>query len=94
MKSLLQHREENIKVFLLERTNYNKFLVISLKYTGITSTNGQFSQVAIHFHPSHPQRNMINDSFCALAGILLTNLKHYFNDSIEKKVSFWLFIVT
>ena len=33
---LLQLREENIKVFLLGRMNYNKFLASSLKYTGTT----------------------------------------------------------
>ena len=31
---LLHLREENIKVFLQERTNNNQFLVTSLKYTG------------------------------------------------------------
>ena len=36
MKLLLEHREENIKVFLLGRTNYNQFLATSLKYTGRT----------------------------------------------------------
>ena len=48
----------------------------------------QFFQVAIHFHPSHPQPNIINTSFCTLVGLLLTTLNHYFNDSIEKKVFF------
>ena len=33
MKLLLEHREENIKGFLQERTNYNQFLTTSLKYT-------------------------------------------------------------
>ena len=36
MKLLLQRREENIKVFLLGRTNYDQFLATSLKYTGGT----------------------------------------------------------
>ena len=36
MKLLLQHREENIKVFLPGRTNYNQFSATSLKYTGRT----------------------------------------------------------
>ena len=28
---------------------------------------GQIFQVAIHFHPSHPQPKIINTSFCALS---------------------------
>ena len=38
---------------------------------------GQFFQVAIHFHPSHPQPKVDETSFCALVGLLLTKLKHY-----------------
>ena len=40
-------------------------------------------QVAIHFHPSHPQLDIINSSFCALVGLLLTKFYDYFNNSIE-----------
>ena len=83
LKLLLQHQEENNKVFLLGRTNCGQFLATSPKYTRITQKVGQFCQVAIHFHPSHPQPNIINTSFCALVGSLLTKLNHYFNDSIE-----------
>ena len=83
MKLLLQHREENINVFLLRRTNQNQFVATSLKYTGRTWKNWPTFQVKIHFHPSHPQPNIINSSFCALVGLLLTKLKHYFNYSIE-----------
>ena len=36
MKLFLQHWEENIKVFLLGRTNHNQVLATSLKYTGRT----------------------------------------------------------
>ena len=76
MKLPLPHREENIK------TNHSRFLATSLKFTG------QCFQAAIHFHPSHPQPNIINISFCALVGLLLTKLNHYFNDSIETNTSF------
>ena len=36
MKSVLQHRVENIKSFLLGRANYNTFLATCLQYTGKT----------------------------------------------------------
>ena len=49
--------------------------------------------VAIHFHPSHLQPNIINTSFCAQVGLLLTKLNHYFNDSIDTNV-FRLFTLT
>lgn len=35
-----------------------------------------------HFHPYHPQPKIISSSFCALVGLLLTELKHYLNDKI------------
>ena len=36
MKLLIQHWEENTKVFLSEEQNYSYFLVTFLKYTGTT----------------------------------------------------------
>ena len=53
-----------------------------------------FFQVAIHFHPSHPQQKIINSSFCALLGLLLTKLNYYFDDSTDANMFFWLFKVT
>ena len=44
---------------------------------------GQLFQVAIRFHPSHPQAKMIDTSFCALVGLFLTKLNHYFNVFID-----------
>ena len=44
---------------------------------------GQFFQIVIHFHPIHPQPNKTKTSFCALVGLLLTELNHYYNDSID-----------
>ena len=82
MKLLLEHREENIKGFLQGRTNYDQFLATSLKYTRRT----KFFQVAIHFHPSHPQPNIIYTSFCALVGLLLTKLNHYFKNSTDSNM--------
>ena len=55
---------------------------------------GQFFQVAIHFHPSHPQPNIIDNSFCALVGLLITKLNHYFNDSTETNTFFGYSSVT
>ena len=49
---------------------------------------GQFFQVAINFHPSHPQPKIINTSFCALLGLLSTKLNHYFDDSIDSHMFF------
>ena len=91
MKSVLQHRVENIKGFLLGRANSNTFLPTFLQYTGRSCRGGgggQFFQVAIRFHPSHLQPNIINSSFCALEGLLLTKLNHYFDDSIEANTFF------
>ena len=82
---LLQHREENIKFFLLGRLNHNQCLATSLKCTEKTGKNNQFFQATIHFHPSHPQPNIIKRRFCALVGLLLTKQKHYLNDTIEIK---------
>ena len=73
---LLQHREENIQAFLRGRTNYNQLLSTSLKGTREElEKGGQLFQAAIRFHPSHLQPNIINTSFCALVGLLLTKLK-------------------
>ena len=36
----------------------------------------------------------LNSSFCALVGLLLINLNHYFNYSIEINTFFWLRTVT
>ena len=68
MKLLLEHREGNIKDFYPGKNKllYKQFLMTSLQYTG------QFFQVAIHFDLSHPQQKIINTSFCALLGSLLT----------------------
>ena len=70
MKLLLQHREENIKVFLQGRKNYNQFLATSPKYKGRTWKSWPIFQVAIHLHPSHPQLSIVNSSFCAIVGLL------------------------
>ena len=51
---------------------------------------GQLFQVAIRFHPCHPQAKMIDTSFCALVGLFLTKLNHYFNVSIRCKADFFL----
>ena len=89
MKFLLELREGNIKGFVRGRKNYKQFLTTSLQYTGGTlKKSGQFSQVAIHFHPSHPQPKIINIFFCALLGFLLTKLNHYFDDSIDSNMFF------
>ena len=89
MKLLLQHREENIKVFLQGRTNYNQLLATSLKGTQEELEKvGQFFQVTIHFNPSHPQLNIINISYFALVGLLLTKLNHCFDDSQFKQIRF------
>ena len=46
-----------------------------------------------HFHPSDLQLKMIDTSFCAPVGLLLTNLNHFFNVSIDtNKVVFFLAI--
>ena len=87
MTLLLQHREENIVVFLRERTSYNQLLATSLKV-------GQLFQVAIHFHPNHQQPNKINSSFCALVGLLLTKVNYYFNVFIETDTFWGSFMVT
>ena len=39
------------------------------------------------------QLNMIYASLCALLGLLLAKLKHYFNIFIHTNMSFWLFKV-
>ena len=89
---LLQFREENIKICLLERTNY-QFLATSLNTQEELEKVGQIFQVAIHFHPSQSQLSIITGSFCALVGLLLTKHNHYVNDSIESNTFFWLFEV-
>ena len=64
IKLLFQHREENTKVFLLELKNYNQFLVTFLKTHTHSQEElekiGEFFQVAIQFHPSHLQPNIVN----------------------------------
>ena len=71
-----------MKVFLQGRTNHNKF------FSAFSKIHRENLKVAIHFHPSHPQPNIMNSSFCALVGLLLTKLNHYFNDSIETNMFF------
>ena len=71
-----------MKVFLLGRTNHNKF------FSPFSKIHRKNLKVAIHFHPSHPQPNIMNSSFCVLVGLLLTKLNHYFNDSIETNMFF------
>ena len=85
---LLQHREENIKVFLQGGTNCNQFLATSVKYKGRTWKHWSIFQVAIRFHPCRPLLSVINSSFWTLLGLLLTKLKHYFNDSMKKNTLF------
>ena len=89
MKLVLQHREENIRFFLLRRTttiNFSDFSKIHRKNLK--------KLVAIHFHPSHPLPNIINTSFCVLVALLLTTLNHHLNDFIEINTSFGPFKVT
>ena len=47
-----------------------------------------FFQLAVHCHPCHPQPKIINTSFCALVGQLITKLNHYFDVSIATKCVF------
>ena len=42
MNLLLKHREENIKEFLREKSNYNQVLATSLQFAGRTSNNWPF----------------------------------------------------
>ena len=50
---------------------------------------GQFSfQIAIHFHPIHPQPRINDSSFCVLVGLLLTKVRHYLNVSVDTKIFF------
>ena len=75
MKLLLGRRHENNNAFIRGRTSLNQFLGTSLQYTRQFSKKKkirQFCQVAIHFHPNHPEPNMSN--FCALVGLLLTKM--------------------
>ena len=46
----------------------------------------QLFQVAIHFHPRHPQLTTLTDNFNALVQLLLTKLDHYFYVSIDASV--------
>ena len=66
MKLLLEYQEENIDGFLQGGTNYNQFLATFQNTQEELEKIGPFFQVAIHFHPSHPQPQIINASFCAL----------------------------
>ena len=84
MKLLSEQWEENFKGFIRRRKNSNQFLATFLQYT-----EGTFFQVAIHFHPSHPQSKVTNTSFCALLGLLLTKRNHYFDVSIDSNMIFW-----
>ena len=89
----LEHWEQNIKLFL-----QGKKTIISLKRFPENTRDklekiGQFFQVTIHFHPDHLQTKMINTSYCALVGLLLTILNNYFNVSIDTNMFFWLFKV-
>ena len=63
--------------FFLGGTNHNK------PFSDFSKIHRKNLKVAIHFHSSHQQPNIMNSSFCALVGLLLTKLNHYFNDSIE-----------
>ena len=72
-----------MKRFFRARVNYNHFSKIHEEELEKT---GQFFQVAIHFHPSHPQINMNDTSFCALVGLLLMKLNHYFDVYIHTDV--------
>ena len=85
IKLLLEHREYIIK----GRTNYHQFLGRFLQNPQEKIEKiGQFFQVAIHFNPGHPQPKIINTSFCALVGELLTNLNRYFNVSVDTDMIF------
>ena len=53
-----------------------------------------FFQVAVLFHPGHPQPKTIETSFRALLGLLLTKLYHYFDVYIHAFMFFLPFIVT
>ena len=87
MKLLLLHQKEKIKIFSQEEQPI-KSVFSDIEFSKIHRKNMTklvFFQVAIHFHPSHPSCTHSYCSFCALVGLLLTKLDHYFNDSIGKK---------
>ena len=70
-----------------QKCNFSRILTRNLKKWA------NFFQVAIRFHPGHPQPKMINTSFCALVGLLLTKLNHYFNVCIHINTGVcWVFI--
>ena len=53
-------------------------IIISFKRL-LYNTQEELEKIAIHFHPSHPQPKIINISFRAPVGLLLTQLNHYFD---------------
>ena len=66
---------------------YEMICPIKNKLESVFSDFSNF-QVAIHFHPGRSQTKLINVSFCALVGFLLTKLNHYFNVSIDTSMFF------
>ena len=46
-------------------------------------TLGKLYQIAIHFHPGHPQLKTLNDSLDTLIQLPLTKLDYYFVGSID-----------
>ena len=95
MKLLLEHREGNIKGDLSgEEQSISSFWWLLYNTQKELEKIAQSFQVVIHFHPSHAQPKIINTSFCALLGLLLTKLNHYFDDFIDSNKFFWLFNVT
>ena len=78
---------ENVIGFLQGITNYNQFILRD--FSKIHKKNLkklEFFSVARHFHPSHRQPNIISTYFCAIVGLLLTKLNHYFNDCTDSNM--------
>ena len=75
VKLPLEHQEQIWIVFFQVRSvfsNFSKMRTRNLKNLAL------FFQVAILFHPTHPQPRMNDASFFAFVGLLLTKLNHYF----------------
>ena len=76
IKLLLGHQEKNMKWFLWTRINYNRFSAI-------------FSEIHRRNNPFPSWLSTAKDewtSFCALVGLLLTKLNHYFDIYIHTNI--------
>ena len=63
--------------FFKEEQAIISFSAIFPRHFGGTGKNWPIFQVAIYFHPGHPQSKLTDTSFCALVEYLLTKLDHY-----------------